>query len=94
MLTDPTEKDEQNNSMVQKFPVNKNALLIRDASKSNKEEKSSQEAVMNQTVTSFLKFASNLGLATQKTPTDSRDHNSGLQNNQPVISSDQSNNQR
>ena len=64
--------------MVHKLPVTKNALLIRDASKSNREEKSSQEAVMNQTVTSFLKFASNLGLATQKTPTNSKHHNSGL----------------
>ena len=58
-----------------------NAMMIRAANKQAKEDKYGPEAVI-QIETSFLKIASNLGVATQKTPTNSKEHNSGLPNTQ------------
>ena len=58
--------------MVQKPPIPMNAMMIHVGSNKAKEDKSSEPDAVNQTVTSFLKIASNLGVATQKTPTNSK----------------------
>ena len=65
--------------MVQKASIPMNAMMIRVANKQANDNKYGPEAVI-QIETSFLKIASNLGVATQKTPTNSKEHNSGLPN--------------